>query len=63
MLIRIRIPRVLMTKNWKKIAAEKKFAIFLIKIAIYLYLVLHKGRPSYSRSLRPSKENIQHFKI
>ena len=27
-----------------------------------LSLGLHKGRPSYRRSLPPSKENIQHFK-
>ncbi len=32
------------------------------KIAIYLSLCLHKGRPSYRRSLQPSKENIHHFK-
>ncbi len=32
------------------------------KIAIYLSLGLHKGRPCYRRSLQPSKENIQHFK-
>jgi hypothetical protein len=31
------------------------------KIAIYLSLGLHKGRPSYRRG-QPSKENIQHFK-
>ncbi len=30
--------------------------------AIYLLLGLHNGRPSYRRSLQPSKENIQHFK-
>ncbi len=47
--------RVLMTKNWKKCKAGKKFAI-------YLTLGLHKGRPSYRRSLQPSKDNIQHFK-
>jgi hypothetical protein len=33
------------------------------KIAIYLSLGLHIGRPSYRRSLQPSKVNIQqHFK-
>jgi hypothetical protein len=32
------------------------------KIAIYLSLGLHKGRPSYRRKLQPSKENIKHFK-
>jgi hypothetical protein len=51
--------RVLMTKNLK---AEKGLMFFLSKLTNYLYLGLHKGRPSYSRSLQPSKENIQHFK-
>ncbi len=32
------------------------------KIAIYLSLGLHKGRPRYRRSLQPSKENIQYLK-
>jgi hypothetical protein len=33
------------------------------KMAIYLSpLGLHKGCPSYRRSLQPSKEKIQHFK-
>ncbi len=41
---------------------NKKFDIFLSKIAIYLSLGLHKGRPSYKTSLQPSKENIHHFK-
>ncbi len=40
----------------------KKFIFFWSKIAIYLPLGLHKGLPSYRRSLQPSKENIQHFK-
>ncbi len=35
---------------------------FKSKTTIYLSLVLHKGRPSYKRSLQLSKENIQHFK-
>jgi hypothetical protein len=52
-----------MTKKWKNITAEKQNLIFFgSKIAIYLSLGLHKGRPSYMRSLQPSKENIQHFK-
>jgi hypothetical protein len=51
-----------MTKNWKKFTAGKFFILFSTKIAIYLSLGLHKGRPSYRRSLQPSKENIQHFK-
>jgi hypothetical protein len=48
-------------QKWKTFTAEK---IFLIKkkIAIYLSLGRHKGRPSYKRSLQPSEENIQHFK-
>jgi hypothetical protein len=32
------------------------------KIKFYLFLGLHKGHPSYKRSLQLSKENIQHFK-
>ncbi len=36
--------------------------IHFFKIAIYLSLGLRKGRPSYRRSLQPSKENIQHLK-
>ncbi len=32
------------------------------KIAIYLSLGLHKGRPSYRKSRQPSKENIQYLK-
>jgi hypothetical protein len=44
-----------MSKNWKKL---KKFAS---KTTIYLSLNLNKGRPTYRRSLQPSKENIQHF--
>jgi hypothetical protein len=51
--------RVLMTKNLKKIYC----GIFLcIKTTIYLTQGLHKGFPSYRRSLQPSKENIQRFK-
>jgi hypothetical protein len=60
--IRIRIQsgsRALMTKNWKKITANKK--IFFGSKTIYLSLGLHKERPSYRRSLQLSKEAIQHF--
>jgi hypothetical protein len=46
----------------KKITAEKKLIFFGSKTTIYLSLSLHKGRPSYRRSLQPSKKNIQHFK-
>jgi hypothetical protein len=43
--------------------AGNLISIFLIKkIAIYLSLGLHKGRPSYRRSLQPSKENIHYLK-
>jgi hypothetical protein len=46
---------------------QKIFIIFFklnfSKIAIYLSLGLHKGHPSYRKSLQPStKENIQHLK-
>ncbi len=34
-----------------------------VLVCLYRYsLGLHKGCPSYRRSLQPSKENIQHFK-
>jgi hypothetical protein len=46
----------------KKITAEKKINFFGLKTTIYLSLGLHKGRPSYRRSLQPSKENIQYLK-
>ncbi len=36
--------------------------IYISKIAIYLSLDLHKGRPTYRKTLQPSKESIQHFK-
>ncbi len=49
---------------WLKLQKKlTKIIIFWSKVAIYSSLGLHKGRPSYSRSLQPSKENIQHFKI
>ncbi len=51
-----------MTKNWKKITAEKKLNFFGSKTTIYLALGLHKERLSYRRSLQLSKEAIQHFK-
>jgi hypothetical protein len=49
-----------MTKNFKKMAAEKNF--FLSKTAIYISLGLHKVCPSYRRSLQLTKEAIQHLK-
>jgi hypothetical protein len=46
-----------------KILQVKKIKnIFISKLAIYLSIGLHKGGPSYRRSLQPSKEKIQHFK-
>jgi hypothetical protein len=39
----------------KKITGGKKFDIFLSKITISLSLGLHKGCPSYRRSLQPQK--------
>ncbi len=60
--IRIRIQcfddQKLMKKNTVGICSN----LFWSKIAIYLSLGLHKGRPSCWKSLQPSKENIQHFK-
>jgi hypothetical protein len=52
--------RVLMIKNGKKYKNTKNKNRF--KIAIYLSLGLRKERPSYRRSLKPPKENIQRFK-
>ncbi len=45
-------------KIWKKYTAGQQI-YFLIK---NFFIDLHKGRPTYRRSLQPSKENIQHFK-
>jgi hypothetical protein len=51
-------------KKLKKKTPKISFIFFLLNIAIYLSLCLHKGRPSYRRSLQSSKENIkQYFKI
>jgi hypothetical protein len=54
--------RVFMTKKWEQFIAGKNLIFLLSKIAIFLSLGLHKGRPSYRRSLQPSKESIQDFK-
>ncbi len=59
--IRIRI-QGFNDQKLKKIHTRKKIGIFWSKFAIYLSLGLHKGHPSYRRSLQPSKKNIQHFK-
>ncbi len=49
-----------MTKNWGK--NYRRIFFFFSKTTIYLSLGLHKGRPSYRRSLQLSKENIKYFK-
>jgi hypothetical protein len=49
-------------KIWKKHSKKIIFFIFF-QIAIYVNLDFHKERLSYRRSLQPSKENIQQFKI
>jgi hypothetical protein len=49
---------------WTKTGKNLQFEFFFnfwSKIAIYLSLRLPKGRPSYRRSLQPSKENIFTF--
>jgi hypothetical protein len=43
-----------MTKNLKNLLMKTKVGL---KTTIYLSLGLHKGFPSYRRSLQPSKEN------
>ncbi len=53
---------LLLVKTIKLLQLEKNLISFESKNAIDLSLGLHKGRPSYRRSLQPSKENIQHFK-
>ncbi len=45
-----------MNKNWKKISVEKK-----LQFTWYLTLGLHKGRPSYRRSLQLLKEISEFF--
>ncbi len=47
-------------QKFQKIYSWKYF--FSSKTTIYLSLGFHEGRPSYRRSLQPSKENIQRFK-
>ena len=54
--------RLLMTKICKIFQLRKKFKFFWSKIALFLSLGLHKGRPSYKTNLQPSKGNTQHFK-
>jgi hypothetical protein len=45
----------------KKITDEEKIYVFLSKIAIHSCPGLHKGRPSYRRSLQPSKKTSSTF--
>jgi hypothetical protein len=54
----IRIQGLYHQKFKKKFTAGKKILFFWIKklLCIYLSLGLHKGRPSYKRSLQVSKE-------
>ncbi len=54
--------RLLWPKIDKKLLLKKKLNFFGSKTTIYLSLGLHKERPSYRRSLQPSKENIQYLK-
>ncbi len=49
-------------KIFKNLQRKKNVSLFLIKDCNLLFLGRQKGRPSYKRSLQPSKENIQHFK-
>jgi hypothetical protein len=52
----------LMTKNWKNLQLKIKMFLDQKLQFMHLSLGLHKGRPSYKRSLQLSKENVQHFK-
>jgi hypothetical protein len=45
----------------QKLKKVQQNFFFFSKIAFYLSLGLHKGRPSYRRSLHLSKEKIHHF--
>jgi hypothetical protein len=66
--IRIRIQIQIQIQGFDDQKFEKiyswKFLFYFFdkKITIYLSLGLHKGRPSYRRSLHPPKEKVQHFK-
>ncbi len=60
--VRIRIQHIKLNPIRIQGFDDKKFLNCWLKIAIYLSLGLHKGRPSYMSNLQPSKENIQHFK-
>jgi hypothetical protein len=57
--IRIRIPiKGFDGQKVEKVSAEIKIIFFGSKIAIYFSPGLQKERPSYRRSLHPSKEKI-----
>ncbi len=60
--LRVRIQGFVWLTKLKKIF-NLNFLLFFFwsKIAIYFSLCLHKGRPSYRRSLQPLKKNIQRF--
>jgi hypothetical protein len=47
-------------KNYT-VLKQKLIPICLMKISFNLSIGLHKGQPSYWRTLQPSKENIQHY--
>jgi hypothetical protein len=54
--------RVLIDQKFENIYSwEFYINIFFLKNCNYLSPGLPKGRPSYRRSLQPSKENIQHY--
>jgi hypothetical protein len=55
-------PGVLMNQKIEKNSQQKFFFLFNKKNHNLSIPRPHKGRPSYRRSLRLSKENIQHFK-
>jgi hypothetical protein len=49
-------------KKLKKLTSGEKGYIFNQQLQFTLPFASTKERPSYSKSLHPSKENIQHFK-
>jgi hypothetical protein len=50
------------SKNCKILLVEKKFTVFFIlRLTTHLSLGLHEKRPSYRRTLLPSKENMYKF--
>jgi hypothetical protein len=52
--------RFLMLKDQKNF--DGKISTFLIRNCNIFIFTFHEGLSSYRRSLRPSKENIQHLK-